>query len=250
MRLLTLNIRFGAGIENPETPGYDIPFSIRRLRAIAAAIGAMTPDVVALQEVYGAKQAEIIADRLNMSYVYTPHPRSYPLDFFEWGLAFLFRFKLIRSANHPISVDRDIGQGRHGLRVRLAVGEFPVDFVNVHFDRNKIEPQVGNLLRFAGRSDVPPVLMGDFNCRSDDTALEPIIARWSDTCRAVESPGSREAEETGTLISNQVRIDHIFVASELFSVEAAGLLPAGFRHISDHIGYYTDLRIRRRKYRF
>lgn len=89
MRLLTLNIRFGAGSDFPEKPGYDLPINTGKLTAIAAAIGALQPDVAALQEVYNARQAKCLADMLHMNLVYARHPSSYSLDFFEWGLAFL-----------------------------------------------------------------------------------------------------------------------------------------------------------------
>ena len=66
LRLLTFNIRFGSGCEKIHIPGYDLQSSLKNLYAIAAAIDSIKPDVVALQEVRGAAQAEKIAGKLGM----------------------------------------------------------------------------------------------------------------------------------------------------------------------------------------
>ena len=112
MRLLTLNIRFGAGGASPEKPGYDLPIDAGKLAALADAIRAMRPDVAALQEVYNATQAQRLADVLRMRVVYARHPSSYSLDFFEWGLAFLHDSETIRTHLHSIDFDMERRAGR------------------------------------------------------------------------------------------------------------------------------------------
>jgi hypothetical protein len=84
---MAFNIRFGAGSEEPGKPGYDVPSSSAKIRAVAEAISSVAPDVVALQEVRDASQAGHIARLLGMKTVYSRHPAAYSLDFFEWGLA-------------------------------------------------------------------------------------------------------------------------------------------------------------------
>lgn len=58
MRLLTLNIRFGAGIEFPDKHGYDVPVSDKKITALSSAIGSVQPDIVALQEVKSERQVQ------------------------------------------------------------------------------------------------------------------------------------------------------------------------------------------------
>jgi endonuclease/exonuclease/phosphatase family metal-dependent hydrolase len=66
----------------------------------------------------------------------------------------------------------------------------------------------------------------------------------TDSCRAVDTPASREAEAVGTLVGTHRRIDHIFVAEERFHVREAGLLAPPHRGVSDHVGYYADVGIK------
>jgi len=58
----------------------------------------------------------------------------------------------------------------------------------------------------------------------------------------VSTESSREAEETGTLAGQRMRIDHIFFDSRCCTVENAGLAPEEHRGASDHIAYFADIR--------
>lgn len=241
MRVLTLNIRFGAGSENPEKPGYDLPITTAKLAAIAAAIGGLRPDVAALQEVYNARQVERLAEMLDMRFVYVRHPSGYALDFFEWGLALLHRFETIRTTQHLVAFDPKLSSGRHALIATLRIEGQPVTFVNVHLEPGDIHRQVTNLLSATEAVAMPLAVMGDFNCQPDDDALEPVRTRWCDTCRAVASPRAREADVVGTLLHKRVRVDYVFVDPRHFIVEEAGLAKAAHRRVSDHLAYYADL---------
>jgi len=247
MRLLTLNIRFGAGSASPEKPGYDLPIDAGKLAALADAIRAMQPDVAALQEVYNATQAQRLADVLRMRVVYARHPSSYSLDFFEWGLAFLHDSETIRTHLHSIDFDMDRRAGRNALIATLAVDGNPVTFLNVHLAPGHTNRQIAAMLSLTDTIEEPLVIMGDFNCRPDDPAMEPIRSRWTDTCQAVTHDAAREAEAVGTVLHKQERIDYVFVDPRHFIVEAVGLAPAAHRLISDHLGYFADVRLKGRE---
>lgn len=64
-----------------------------------------------------------------------------------------------------------------------------------------------------------------------------------DTCRMVSSASSQEAETRGTLLSNQRRIDFIWVTKDYFRISDAGLIASPFDQISDHIGYFADIEL-------
>jgi endonuclease/exonuclease/phosphatase family metal-dependent hydrolase len=241
MRLLTLNIRFGAGSETPEKPGYDVPSSKAKILAVAEAIDAASPDIVALQEVNGARQAERIAGHLGMKSVYTRHPIRYALDFFEWGLAFCFRSRLRKVRNPTLKGPADARSGRTVLAVTLEEEEGPVTCVNVHFHPRGTAEQAAHLVGLFPESASPGIIMGDFNCSPDDDGLGALRDRWKDSCRAAATRAGREAEDIGTLVHGSARIDQILVDPRSYETIDAGLVPPEHRRVSDHIGYFADV---------
>ncbi len=241
MRLLTFNIRLGAGGGLLTKPAYDVPASEERDMALARAIQAVAPDIVALQEVRNARHAEKIAAWLKLGCLYTPHPSSYSLNFFEWGLALLFRFRLLRQGNFAVFFDPDVRTGRNGLWAEFEGPGGVFTVMNVHLDACRPAMQIERLAARSAGIDDPLALMGDFNIPPDDEALAPIKDRMMDTCQAVDTPGSREAQAVGTISGERGRIDQIWVAAHGFRVREAGLLPPRHRGGSDHIGFYADV---------
>ncbi len=242
MRLLTLNIRFGAGSEFPDKHGYNVPTSDKKIAALSSAIQSVQPDIVALQEVRNEKQVQRIASNLDLQYIYCRHPSSYSLDFFEWGIAFLFRFKLTRSAGFSIYFDNNYRAGRQALLSSFKVRGNLVTVMNLHLVPDEIDLQMHKVLTRAAQSDTPTILMGDFNCTPDSDGLNTIKNKWIDTCQeAIATPGGTEAGSVGTITGNSRRIDYIFVERSCFCVREVGLLPEPHRRVSDHIGYFADI---------
>jgi endonuclease/exonuclease/phosphatase family metal-dependent hydrolase len=241
MRLLTLNIRMGAGGGVLKKPAYDVPASARRDADLARAMAAAGADIVALQEVRGRRQTEKLAARLDMGWLYMPHPRSYALDFFEWGLALLYRFRLRRQGNFAVYFDTDVRSGRNGLWAEFEDRQTVFSVVNVHLDMRDMAGQVKALKDRIDALTGPAIVMGDFNATREESALKPLRQTLADTCRAVDTPGSREADAVGTLVGARRRIDQIWVSAGGFRVRDAGLLPPSHRDVSDHLGYYADI---------
>jgi endonuclease/exonuclease/phosphatase family metal-dependent hydrolase len=244
LRLLTLNIRLGAGGGALDRPAYDIPASEARNAALARAIQASAADIVALQEVRNARQAQRIAARLELGAIYAPHPASYSLDFFEWGLALLFRLKVIRNGNFSLFFDRELRSGRNGLWGDFEEGGHPVAVMNVHLESQHQVAQIEVLAERAARIPLPLVVMGDFNADPDAPVMRPLAGTLADTCRMVDTARSREAAALGTLMGDRRRIDFIFVSGDRFEVHEAGLLPPPHRGVSDHIGYYAEVSLK------
>jgi endonuclease/exonuclease/phosphatase family metal-dependent hydrolase len=241
LRLLTLNIRMGAGSGALDRQAYDIPASPRRDAALARAIQSAGADVVALQEVRNARHARTLADRLQTGFVYAPHPASYSLDFFEWGLALLTRFEVRRRGNFALFFDPEVRAGRIGLWAEITVGEQPVAVINVHFETRRPAAQIEALQKRVAATALPLIVMGDFNLAADDPAMDPLRRTLTDTCRAAATPASREAEAVGTRAGTRRRIDAIYLAADRFRTCEAGLLAAEHRGVSDHIGYYAEV---------
>jgi endonuclease/exonuclease/phosphatase family metal-dependent hydrolase len=241
MRLLTFNIRLGAGGGLLTRPAYDVPASEKRDRALARAIQAVVPDIVALQEVRNARHAEKIAAWLKLGCLYAPHPSSYSLNFFEWGLALLYRFRLRRQGNFGVFFDPDVRTGRNGLWAEFEGPDGAFTVMNVHLDVRRPAMQIETLAARTAGLEGPLALMGDFNIPPDDEALAPIKARMIDACRAVDTPGSHEAQAVGTITGGRCRLDQIWVAADGFFVRDAGLLPPRHREASDHVGFFADV---------
>lgn len=244
MRLMTLNIRYGSGGDHLEKPGYDLPSSAAKLAAIGAGIHAVKPDIVALQEVRNPLQAENLARLTGMHSIYMSHPLGYRLFFFEWGLAFLHRLKLLGTSSRAVLIDKASGIGRNSLLCNLTVEGKAVTVVNVHFDHQQKELQMENVLKLLAEITSPVCLLGDFNCAPESPLFTGLKEHLADTCHLAGTELSGQAMTRGTLVEGNMRGDSIWVDPHHFSVQEAGLVSDPHQKISDHIGYYADVTIR------
>jgi endonuclease/exonuclease/phosphatase family metal-dependent hydrolase len=243
MRIMTLNIRYGAGAEKLGEPGYDLPSSPAKLQAIAAAIQSVEPDFVALQEVRNQRQAENLARLTGMSCVYVSHPLGYRLLFFEWGLAFLSRLRPTETTSRCVLIDRTSGVGRNALICRTRLDRETLTLINVHLDHHRKKMQMETILQLCEQWPPPVCLLGDFNIVPGNALFTSLHAFAEDSCLLVDSSLSREARAAGTMLNKAGRCDYIWVGRDKLSVREAGLLAESHRMISDHIGYWADIEL-------
>jgi endonuclease/exonuclease/phosphatase family metal-dependent hydrolase len=235
----------GSGSVFPEKQGYDISSSPAKHEALAEAIRSVEPDIVALQEVRNAKQAEMLAHRLRFTSVYCSHGSSYSLDFFEWGLSFLCRYKIQHTTSRSIHFDPSSRASRLGLIADVTIAGVPVRLINVHLHHTDLPGQVQNIMRLLGPSNPTTVLMGDFNSVPEDPALAPLRHTLSDTCLLAKTQGAAEARKRGTLLRERSRMDYIFADPAVFDITEAGLIPEMHHNASDHLGYFANLELKR-----
>jgi endonuclease/exonuclease/phosphatase family metal-dependent hydrolase len=233
LQLMTYNIRVGAGRDGLLTPVRYLTSSKSKLKKIALAIKSLDPDVIALQEVRGASQAEFLADYLGMNYAYLSHEDSR----LEWGLAVLSRFKI--TEYHKKFIRHDRKKPRIALVCTIELDNVPVTIINVHFYLGDYDEQVAETIRLINSVTGPVILMGDLNLIDPDAGLAPIKTKLVDTCEVVDSEYSQEAKEIGTYRFGSRRLDYIFIDPNYFSVLEAGLAPEPYRNASDHIGYFA-----------
>jgi endonuclease/exonuclease/phosphatase family metal-dependent hydrolase len=236
LQLLTYNIRVGAGRDGLLTPVKYLTSSKSKLKKIALAIRSVDPDIIALQEVRGAAQAEFLADSLSMNYVYLSHEDSR----LEWGLAVLSRFKI--NEYHGKLIRYDAKKPRVALVCTIELDDSSFTIINVHFHLGDYDEQVEETIRLISSVTRPVILMGDFNLIDPDDGLTPIKKKLVDTCEVVDTKNSQEAEEIGTHRFGSKRLDYIFVDPNYFSVLEAGLAPEQHWSASDHIGYFACVR--------
>jgi len=236
LQLMTYNIRVGAGRDGLLTPVKYLSSSESKLKKIGLAIGSLDPDIIALQEVRGAAQAEFLADSLSMNVVYLSHEDSR----LEWGLAVLSRFKITEYYGKFIRYDEK--KPRVALLCTVELDGSSITIINVHFHLGDYDEQVEETIRLMSKVTGPVILMGDFNLIDPDDGLSPITKKLVDTCEVVDTKSSQEAKEIGTHRFGSKRLDYIFVDPNYFSVLEAGLAPEQHRSASDHIGYFACVR--------
>ncbi len=193
LTVMTFNIRVGYGRSSWGTDPYLLRDGPEELGPIVAAIRSVDPDIVGLQEVLHNGQADRIAKALGYNYAYTSHPSDRPW----WGVAVLARYPLIEAREHQISSGR--GDAKNALIAEFDIGGNRIAFFSIHKDKDLHDGASFQKLRSAiDDSDVPTVLIGDFNIEPHDGRFELLGSEFLDTALAVDSFGAKEARTMGT----------------------------------------------------
>ncbi len=218
IRVMTYNIRSGNG----------------NLDSTAAAIRALQPDIVALQEVdvhwadrsAFADQVSELAAKLGIEARFAPIyvlPGSTPgAPQREFGVALLSRYHVVRFRNDTIArlstqVQNPVPVPAPGLLdALLDVEGQPVRVFNTHLDYRK-DPsvrtaQVRQMLGFIGDLSVPTLVFGDMNAAPDSPELQPLLTRLHDAWSGMASAGFTYPAD-----APRERIDYVLVSAR-FSV--------------------------------
>lgn len=221
LRVMTYNIHHGAGMDGKLD-----------LDRIAEVIKSGGTDIVGLQEVdanYSARsdfqdQARILAEKLQMHYVYGPAIVSGdPQNPNLYGDALLSRFPIADSKVHKLRY-RQGHEPRVCLEAQIEINGKEYTFMVTHLDHMKNEVRIEqseDIIKAVGDVQGPIILMGDFNCLppgEDDSSewaqktkpVALVLAEFEDSfLLAPKGPA-------GTSRSGR-RIDYIFVSSDLAS---------------------------------
>lgn len=240
LTVMTYNIRIGAGTDDwPKEKVRALRHGPEKPRPIIAAIKAVDPDILALQEVRGEDQAKRLARALKMNLAFAWHGAT-GLAAPWWGVAILSKFEIVASRGVAISSgDRD---NKSMVIATLDWGGRPLSAISVHKDKDLDDGESFRvLMREVGRIEQPIVLMGDFNVDPEDERLAPLKPRFVDTAMAVSGKDAESVRDQGTFFANERRIDYIFVNPRRFRVSDVGLIPYAHWEASDHLGYYARL---------
>ena len=159
-----------------------------RLRVITAGLKALSPDIVALQEVVANEKigniAEILARDLDAHVAYDPVHEMRPGDTGLIGNAVLSRFpiKLRDSVGLPSSAD----DPRRAMYVLLDTPAGRLPFFNCHLSWEMWHPQrreaqvvaLDELVR-SRPGDCPAIICGDFNTPPDSAAVHFMTGKMS-----------------------------------------------------------------------
>ncbi len=222
MRVMTYNVHSCRDVEKRNS-----------LKRICDFISTERPSIVGLNEVESfsprvgfVNQPKRLAASRNMLYRYGPAIRLGPVGFF--GNAILSRYPIYESTNFRLPGRRE---PRCCLRARLRVPGGYITVFTTHLGLNRQErfQQIAELTRLVEDEKNPVILMGDFNCGTDQ--LTPLYRLMSDAGSLFGSPPTFS-------IANPVdRIDYILFSKE-FKCTA---LSVGQCDASDHLPVITEL---------
>ena len=217
---------------------------------IAEVIATYAPDVVALQELDAARsrsrltdQARHIADHLKMDFHFHP---ALCIEEEQYGDAILSRLpmSLLKAGILPTSVSRWAFEPRGALLVKLNLGGQAVHLINTHLGLSFRErkAQIDELLSSAWMDPTISgdrfILCGDFNALPGSLVYKTAAARLRDVQRALPSHKTRA---TFSSMYPLLRVDHIFVSSDIrvdrVEVPSTPLI----RKASDHLPIIADL---------
>lgn len=207
--------------------GTDGKLDLDRIASVIKHTGA---DLVGLNEVdnnFGPRsnyndQAKILAESLNMHYVFGPALKSgSPGNPNLYGNAILSRFPITHSANHPLITDPG-HEPRACIAATITIGGDDYTFIATHLDNVKTEmrvKQAQNIIAIIENIDTPVILAGDFNCPPPDANK---TEQSSQTSRPVaiileklESSFAIAGIGPANTIGSTTKIDYIFVSPDL-----------------------------------
>ena len=250
-----------------------------RQPGILATIERFTPDVIALQEVWGADgttQADEFADALGFHAVFaspayprTPEPVLTPdHDGVELGIALLSRWPIVEHeaipmpARHrswdPVALRARVAHPAGPLPIVVACLEHATTFSDDRLAQAALLADLGT--DPAADGPCPSLVMGDLNAAADSAVLRPLrevlIDAWTSgngASDAVTLPSTHPSAplEAGPELVDQ-RIDHIFYRpgheDQLVNVESAVIAGDAVdgTYPSDHRAVVCDFRWRNR----
>lgn len=156
-----------------------------RQPAIEATIAALSPDLLALQEVWDdgtTNQAAHLAARLGYHHIYASRLESHGVKF---GNAVLSRWPIADHEWRPLPAPEDLDESRTVLRADVDGPRGPIQVFCTHlnwrFDQSHVrQDQVRAIARFVKESpdrSFPPVLCGDFNADPSSDEVRMLTGR-------------------------------------------------------------------------
>jgi endonuclease/exonuclease/phosphatase family metal-dependent hydrolase len=189
VRVLSYNIRHGEGRDGRID-----------LKRIADVMKGADPDLIALQEVDRGTdrsgRVDQLAELARQTGMHAEFGKAIDYEGGEYGVAVLSRWPIQTSENRPLPSSPD-NEGRTALSVLLKVGpDGPVlRFTSTHLSQSRWvddglaqAAQLNHLL--VTQSDVPGILAGDFNARTDTDVMRALQGVWTIASAApATSPG-------------------------------------------------------------
>ncbi|PUB10809.1 endonuclease/exonuclease/phosphatase family metal-dependent hydrolase [Paenisporosarcina sp. OV554] len=237
VKVMSYNIHHGEGTDR-----------VLDLERIAQVIENSEADIIGLQEVDNhwssrsnfEDQANTLAKRLGMFYVYAPNLDNAPLIEGEprrqYGTAILSKYPILDSENHKLTKIGNTEQ-RGLLEATINVKGNQVHFYNTHLALTSAEReiQIREVNELAGQVKGPKIIMGDLNAKPESPEMQLMISNYSDAF------ADKPAAYTYSSINPTVRIDYIFTTDNIETVNAEVIRTLA----SDHLPVTAVIKLER-----
>ena len=214
-------------------------------------------DIIALQEVDAQKpfdhnrnrnQAEMLANKLEMDYIFFPAEHS---SLRAFGLAILSRFAIMESHGGllPQLYPRLKPRKRAAVRASLQTPAGPLHIFNAHLSLFKLERrrQLKSLLGRDWLAAVPTgepiILCGDLNAGPLSKTYRTLSRHLNDVQKELKILEGAASQPTFHSRSPLFRIDHIFVSRHFRTVNVEVTKNPATQAASDHLPLAADLAV-------
>jgi endonuclease/exonuclease/phosphatase family metal-dependent hydrolase len=219
---------------------------------VAAVLAALSPDIVALQELDVGRartghvdQAHEIAQRLEMTHHFHA---ALQVEEERYGDAILTCFpeRLVKSGPLPGHPRMPVLEPRGALWVEVEIGGRPVQVINTHLGLVPREQQI-QATHLAGpgwlenaKCQWPAILLGDFNATSSSLVYRTLTHQLRPARRL-----ARRRQPTSTFPSPLpvLRIDHVFVSPGIEVTDMFAPFDPLTRAASDHLPLVMDFEL-------
>ena len=216
--------------------------------AIAAAIRAQNPDIVALQEVDvntlrsgKINQASVLAEKLKMHFFFA---KAIDHGGGDYGVAILSKYPLSETKIHRLPTQAGTkGEPRvlTTALIKLPSGR-EIRFGSTHLDAQKSDVnrllQVKALNAIAQKETLPFIIAGDLNSKPGSAAIQLFDAQFNRTCD--------DCEFTIPVINPRSAIDFVaYAKGNPFEVVSHQVIPE--RYASDHLPIVSVLKFKTAK---
>jgi endonuclease/exonuclease/phosphatase family metal-dependent hydrolase/predicted phosphodiesterase len=227
IRVMSYNIRNGIGMDNKTD-----------LQRIADVILALSPDVIALQELDSvtnrSNQIDVLRHLASLTAMFPVYGAAIPFDGGKYGVGILSKERPLSWKNIPLP-------GREEARTLLIVEFNDYVLLNTHFSLNEEDrlASVEIINQTAKNFDKPMILAGDINALPNSPVLEIFNENWTTL--------SNPQQFTFPSDSPNRTIDYIL-----------GYTPQGYTYsvwqnrvvqtlASDHLPLFADIRLKAKK---
>ena len=243
LKIMTYNIHYGIGRDR-----------VYRLDRIVDVIKSENPDVVALQEVdknmhrsQFDDQPKIIADILDMNFHYCVN---WCIGDGKFGLATFSRFPIKENLHHDLSFCPRLKwryRPRGTLRTDIAFGAACLHVFNLHLGLG-VRERIHQRRRLLSPSilldqglEHPVAIVGDFNDRPISVVHSQLKKHFSDAFNLSENKKNGATFSWGPL---KLKLDHIYLSSQLLTVETYIVDTPLSRVASDHRPLISKVEVR------
>ena len=214
--------------------GMDGILDTERIARILEAEGA---EIIGLQEVDNQwskrsdfeDQAEWLAKRLNMHYIYMANIDRAPFksgkNRRQYGAAILSAYPIIQAQNYLLTKMGDSEQ-RGLLEIVIDIKGHKLNVYNTHLalTANERHIQLNEIIQISHAAKGPKVIMGDLNTTPESTELHSLASHYHDAFADQAEAFTYDAEGVPK------RIDYIFTSKEIKTSQAKVIYAPGSDH--------------------